>query len=130
MIALDTHVWIWWVHADEQLSNAQAQIIQANEADVIGVSAISVWEVATLVEYRRLELPCPLREWFDKALRYPGIRVLELTPEIAIGSTQLPGEFHRDPADQVIVATARFYDCPLVTSDRRIRSYAHVTTVA
>jgi PIN domain nuclease of toxin-antitoxin system len=115
MIILDTHIWVWWAHASEQLTSPQAQIIEANETDVIGVSAISVWEVAKLVQYNRLELPCPLHEWFDKALSYPGIRLLELTPEIAIGSTQLPGEFHRDPADQIIVATARSYDCPLVT---------------
>jgi PIN domain nuclease of toxin-antitoxin system len=130
MIVLDTHVWVWWTHASERLSRPQMQTIQANETEVIGISAISVWEVAKLVEYGRLELPCPLREWFDKALRYPGIRLLELTPEIAVGSTQLPGEFHRDPADQIIVATARFYNCPLVTSDVKILNYPHVKTVA
>ncbi len=130
MIVLDTHIWVWWVHASEQLTGSQAQIVQANETDVIGVSAISVWEVAKLVEYGRLELPCPLNEWFNKALNYPGIRLLEITPEIAIGSTQLPGEFHRDPADQIIVATARFYDCPLITSDSKILTYPHVKTVA
>jgi PIN domain nuclease of toxin-antitoxin system len=130
MIVLDTHVWVWWTHASEQLTGPQTGIIEANEADIIGVSAISVWEVAKLVQYRRLELPCSLHEWFDKALRYPGVRVLELTPEIAIGSTQLPGEFHRDPADQIIAATARFYDCPPVTSDRRLLRYTHVKTVA
>jgi PIN domain nuclease of toxin-antitoxin system len=130
MIVLDTHIWLWWAHASEQLSDAQAQIIQANEKDTIGVSAISVWEVPKLVEYGRLELPCPLREWFSEALSYPGIRLLDLTPEIAIESTQLPGEFHRDPADQIIVATARFYDCPLITSDNKILNYSHVKTVA
>ncbi len=58
-----------------------------------------------------------------------GIHLLALTPEIAIESTRLPGEFHRDPADQIIVATARMYDCPLVTSDEKILNYPHVTTV-
>lgn len=130
MIVLDTHIWVWWAHATEQLTGPQVQIIQSNETDVIGVSAISVWEVAKLVEWRRLELPCPLNEWFNKALSYPGIRLLELTPEIAIGSTQLPGEFHRDPADQIIVATARVYDCPLITSGSKILTYPHVKTVA
>ena len=130
MIILDTHVWVWWAHASERLTSPQARIIQASETDVIGVSVISVWEIAKLVEYDRLELPCPLREWFDKALSYPGIRVVELTPEIAIRSTELPGEFHRDPADQIIVATARVYDCPLITSDDKILKYPHVRTVA
>jgi PIN domain nuclease of toxin-antitoxin system len=120
---------VWWVHQDEHLTNAQAEIIEANETDVIGVSAISVWEVAKLVEYKRLELPCPLQQWFDEALKYPGISLIALTPEIAIESSQLPGEFHRDPADQIIVSTARIYDCPLVTSDHKIQKYPYVKTV-
>jgi PIN domain nuclease of toxin-antitoxin system len=130
MIVLDTHIRVWWVHADERLTRTQAEVIEANETDVIGVSAISCWEIAKLVEYGRLELPCSLEEWFEDALSYPGIRLLELTPEIAIESTQLPGEFHRDPADQMIVATARVYGCPLVTSDGRLLEYPHVETIA
>jgi PIN domain nuclease of toxin-antitoxin system len=62
----------------------------------------------------------------DTALQYPGIQLLALTPEIAVESTRLPGEFHRDPADQIIVATARIYDCPLLTVDDRILKYPHV----
>ncbi len=130
MIVLDTHIWVWWVHGDERLTRAQAEVIEANETDVIGVSAISCWEIAKLVERGRLELPYPLEEWFEDALSYPGIRLFELTPEIAIESTQLPGEFHRDPADQMIVATARVYGCPLVTSDDRLLEYPHVETIA
>jgi PIN domain nuclease of toxin-antitoxin system len=130
MIVLDTHIWVWWVHGDERLTRTQAEVIEANETDVIGVSAISCWEIAKLVEYGRLELPCSLEEWFEDALSYPGIHLLELTPEIAIESTQLPGEFHRDPADQMIVATARVYGCPLVTSDGRLLEYTHVETIA
>ena len=130
MIVLDTHIWVWWAHGDEQLTRAQAEAIETNEADVIGVSAISCWEIAKLVEYRRLELPCSLSEWFEQALSYPGIRLLELTPEIAIESTQLPREFHRDPADQLIVATARIHSCPLVTSDSMLLKYPNVETIA
>jgi PIN domain nuclease of toxin-antitoxin system len=128
MIVLDTHIWVWWVHEGEQLTQAQREVITANETDLIGVSAISCWEIAKLVEYGRLELPCSLEEWFEQALSYPGVQLLALTPEIAIESTRLPGEFHRDPADQMIVATARMYGCPLVTSDDKILSYPHVTT--
>ena len=130
MIILDTHIWVWWVHGDQRLTSAQAQIIESNETEAIGVSAISVWEVAKLVEYNRLELPCPLHEWFKEALSYPGIRLIDLTPDIAIESTQLPGAFHRDPADQIIVATARLYDCPLVTSDSKILNYRYIKAVA
>ena len=107
MIILDTHVWVWWVHGDERLTHAQAETIEANEGDEIGVSAISCWEVAKLVERGRLDLPCTLEEWFDLALNYPGMRLIGLTPAIVIESTSLPGQFHRDPSDQIIVATAR-----------------------
>ena len=130
MIVLDTHTWVWWVHGQKELTNTQAEIIEANEQDTIGVSAISCWEVAKLVERGRLELPCSLGEWFELALGYPGVSLLELTPEIAIESTRLPGQFHRDPADQIIVATARVYGCPLVTSDGKILEYCHVETVS
>ena len=98
MILLDTHIWVWWVHGDDRLTSNQSEIIQANETDVIGVSAISCWEIAKLVELGRLELPAPLEKWFEQALSYPGIRIIELTPEISTASTRLPGEFHRDPA--------------------------------
>jgi PIN domain nuclease of toxin-antitoxin system len=129
VIVLDTHIWVWWVHGDARLTPAQLSQLQQHEARGLGVSAISCWEVAKLVEYGRLALPSPVAEWFDRALAYPGLRLLPLTPRIALESTQLPGSFHRDPADQIIVATARIYDRPLLTSDGRILSYPHVRTL-
>ena len=126
MIVLDTHVWVWWSHDLDRLTQPQRQMIAANENDLIGISAISCWEVAKLVEVGRLTLPVALDDWFEEALSYPGIQLLALSPEIAIESTRLPGEFHRDPADQIIVATARIYDCALLTQDEKILNYAHV----
>lgn len=126
MIVLDTHIWIWWVHDDAQLPVNYKTYIQGEEANSLGVSMISLWEVAKLVEGGRLTLPVSVQDWLDQAMNYPGIRVLELTPEIIVDSTQLPGTFHRDPADQLIVATARVYNCPVVTIDRKIRAYPHV----
>jgi PIN domain nuclease of toxin-antitoxin system len=79
-----------------------------------------------LVEYGRLTLPIAIDVWLAQALAYPGIQLLELTPQVAVESTQLPDVFHRDPADQIIVATARVYSCALVTLDRKIRAYPHV----
>jgi PIN domain nuclease of toxin-antitoxin system len=126
MIVLDTHIWIWWVHDDAQLPSNYKSYIQAHELTGLGISIISCWEVAKLVQVGRLTLPIAVREWLDQAMNYPGVRVLELTPDIIVDSTQLPGSFHRDPADQLIVATARGYDCPIVTIDRKIRAYPHV----
>ena len=62
MIVLDTHVWVWWVHGDERLTSSQLEIIEANEDGEIGISAISLWEIAKLVENRRLELPVSLEK--------------------------------------------------------------------
>lgn len=130
MLVLDTHIWIWWVHNDPLLTPSQSEAIAAKEREVLGISAISCWEVAKLVEYKRLELPCSLEDWFEQALHYPGVRILELTPKIAVESCRLPGPFHRDPADQMIVATARIHDCPLVTSDRKLLDYPFVSTIS
>ncbi len=129
MIVLDTHVWVWWVHGDKQLPAPHYAYLQAREAQGLGVSIISCWEVAKLVEYNRLTLPLPVDAWLDQALTYPGIRLLDLTPRIVVESTQLPGTFHRDPADQMIVATARVHNCPLLTLDDKILKYPHVQLV-
>jgi len=126
MIILDTHIWIWWVHGDSSLSTSTRALLDSSEQTGIAVSAISCWEVAKLVERGRLTLPCPVFDWFQQALAYPGVRLIELSPHICVESTQLPGEFHRDPADQIIVATARVLDVPLVTADSKILEYPHV----
>src|SRR5262245_55696133 len=126
MIVLDTHVWVWWVHGDPQLPTNHFTYLQAEETQGLGVSIISCWEVAKLVETKRLTLPLPVETWLGHALGYPGVRLLDLTPRIVVESTQLPGVFHRDPADQMIVATARVYNCSLITVDRKILQYPHV----
>lgn len=128
MTILDTHIWIWLVTGDPRLLQDYTDYIQENEADGLGVCAISCWEVAKLVERSRIKLSLPVSDWLTAALAYPGIRLLDLSPEVSVESTQLPGAFHRDPADQIIVATARLYACPLVTMDRQIQAYAYVQT--
>lgn len=129
MIMLDTHIWVWWVLDIAKLTAAQRQALADNERGRIGVSVISCWEVANMAERNRFQSAVPVSEWMDTALRYPGVELLALTPEIAVASTQLPGDFHRDPADRIIVATARAHQCPLVTSDRPIRRYPYVETI-
>ena len=130
MILLDTHAWVWWVHGDARLSEEQRNMLDARTVEGIGVSIISCWEVAKLVEYGRLKLPQDVAKWLEVALSYPGVRLLDLTPAIVVESTRLPQPFHKDPADQMIVATARIHDCPLVTGDDKILNYAHVRTVS
>jgi PIN domain nuclease of toxin-antitoxin system len=105
------------------------ELLKRHEASGLGVSIISCWEIAKLVEYERLDLPRPVEEWLAQALRYPGIRLLSLTPRIVVESTRLPGSFHRDPADQLIVATARVLSTSLATVDRKILDYDGVETI-
>jgi PIN domain nuclease of toxin-antitoxin system len=76
MIVLDTHIWVWWVDDSQQLRDRQRQIIQGNVQSGLGVSAISCWEVAKLVEYRRLELACAVEEWMEQVLQYQHVRTL------------------------------------------------------
>ncbi len=100
--------------------------IREHETDGLGVSMISCWEVAKLIELKRLSFEIDVLDWINQALSYPGIQLIEFSPRIAVESTKLPGEFHRDPADQIIVATARVHDCPLLTMDKKILDYKHV----
>jgi PIN domain nuclease of toxin-antitoxin system len=108
------------------LAPSARHVIEQHETAGLGVSIISCWEVAKLVQVGRLVLPCPVSEWIQKALSYPGVRLVQLSPRVVVESTQLPGQFHRDPADQMIVATARVLGVPVVTADERILAYEHV----
>jgi PIN domain nuclease of toxin-antitoxin system len=129
LILIDTHAWVWWADGDAQLSVAHRRAIADAEGESVGLSVISCWEVAKLVEVGKLTLAIPVREWIDAALALPGVALLPLTPTIAVESTQLPGTFHRDPADQIIVATARVHDIPLLTLDAKILAYSEVKKV-
>jgi PIN domain nuclease of toxin-antitoxin system len=128
VILLDTHIWIWWVDENVRLPAQYRTYIAEHVSQGLGVSIISCWEVAKLVEYQRITLTRPVEGWIEEALCYPGMHLLDLTPRIVVESTQLPETFYRNPADQLIVATARVFDCPLVTVDTRILNYPHVET--
>jgi PIN domain nuclease of toxin-antitoxin system len=127
MILLDTHAWIWWASGTKGLSRGAARRIVA--ASGLGVSVISVWEVAMLVAKGRLGLDRDVAVWIEQALALPRVCLVPLSPAVAIASTRLPGEFHGDPADRMLVATSLAEGCPLVTRDERIRAYPHVRTV-
>lgn len=129
MILMDTHIWVWFADESDQLTEHHKQVIEHHRVDGLGVSVISCWEVAKLVEYNRLKLACPIEEWIESATTLLGVQLIELTPRIAITSTKLPGNFHRDPADQIIVATAQVYDLELLTADEKILKYDYVRTV-
>jgi PIN domain nuclease of toxin-antitoxin system len=132
VIVLDTHVWLWMVDGERSQLTAQAiqEIDDASRRGDIVVSAISVWEVAMLEAKGRISLSRPVDDWVRSALRAPGSRLLPLSPEIAIESTRLPGSAHGDPADRILIASARVTGGQLATRDRVILDYAEGGHVA
>lgn len=124
MIVLDTHAWIWVVAGDRTLSGeARSAIETAAAAGAVLVPAIVVWELAMLEARGRITLAKPCPEWVDDALAAPGFALAPLSPDVAVESVRLPQPFHDDPADRLIVATARVAGAALVTRDRRILDY-------
>ncbi len=128
MIALDTHIWFYFVNDGPEDLSPQAQKA-INDSEVLGVSIISCWEIAMLVAKERLRLSIDVQDWITRALSYKGIKLLELTPEIAVLATRLPGEFHKDPADRIIVASCLKLGVALLTLDQNIKKWGHIQTI-
>jgi PIN domain nuclease of toxin-antitoxin system len=134
LLILDTHVWIWLMEGSDRLAApAQRRIEQAVPAEALRVCAISVWEAAMLEAKGRILFNDDCTAWVRRALAAPGLSLFALTPEIAIASTRLPGALHGDPADRLIVATARCCSATLITADLAILAYGkagHVRTLS
>lgn len=124
-VLLDTHALVWLLEGNERLGSTSRDLINvAASSSVLFVSAITPWEIAMLVSKNRLTLAQDVGEWLHDALSLPGIRLEPLSVEVSVGSTRLPGEFHADPADRIIVATARHLGAVLITEDKLILGYA------
>lgn len=130
MILLDTQMWIWLIQGSSRLTTAMRDAISSQGVAGALVSVISCWEVAKKVQRGKLELDRDVALWIYQGLAHPSIEVVGLSPRIMIEANSLPGEFHRDPADQMIVATARILDVPILTADSKILAYPHVRKVA
>lgn len=127
---LDTHVLIWWLNDRKRLSSAQREVVGSVHPEMpLLVSDISLWEVATLHSLGRIRLSIPLREWLDKAAAPPLVQRHGISPAIAAEVAALPESFHRDPADRILVATARVLGATLLTQDRRIVDAALADTL-
>ena len=131
MIVLDTHTLVWWASGIKaQVSVAAMEAIEAEmPGGDIFVSSISAWELAMLVDRGRIDLSMDIERWLSVVGQIEAVRFVQMDNEIALKSVALPGEFHKDPADRIIVATARKFAAPLVTADERIRAYPHVKTI-
>jgi PIN domain nuclease of toxin-antitoxin system len=129
MILLDTHTWIWSHSATKLLSDNVKKLIKKTLIDQRAIASISIWEFAMMVVKGRIRVKIDPKLWLDNAIRNSGLKVIELSPEIALESCNLPGNFHKDPADQIIVATARIHNLTLLTKDRKILNYRHVNAL-
>jgi PIN domain nuclease of toxin-antitoxin system len=127
---LDTHTWIWWNLRPKNLSQKVLKLIENGDAyDELLLSAISPWEFSKLLEKGRIGISTNPGEWIYTALEMPKLRFVHLTPMIAYHSTVLPKPFHDEPADQIIVATAREESATIITKDKRILNYKYVQSL-
>ena len=125
-LLLDTHIWVRWLSSDQPLP--EDLIRQIEEAEQLAVSAISCWEVAYLAKKKRLELPMTVSEWMHAALSGSGVEVINLSPEIAVKSAELP-DVHRDPADRFIIATTLECGFHLVSFDECFKKYGCISNL-
>lgn len=130
-LLLDTHTWIWFVEGNKTLSlKVRTLITDAITHHAAFIAAISVWELGLLEAKGRLKLNVPCLEWAQQALDISGINIMPLSPAIAIESSNLPGNFHDDPADRMIIATARVEGLTVLTRDQKILDYSTQKYVA
>jgi len=130
VILLDTHSLIWWVNETNRLSpSAKAAIDGGTAGGRRLVSSISAWEMALLVKSGRIGFTGTVPAWLAQVQRFRPMAFIPVDNEIGIEAVNLPGEFHKDPADRIIVATARKFGAPIITADEKIRAYRHVRSI-
>jgi PIN domain nuclease of toxin-antitoxin system len=124
-LLLDTHAAIW-ITRNERLAPRAAEAMNAahQASGIVFISPITAWEVGLLVSRNRLNLLMTPQRWFDRLLEVPGMQLAEISPDILIASSFLPGEPPRDPADRIILATARDLGATLITRDRLLLKYS------
>ena len=130
MILLDTHPLIWFTQGHDRLGDRARQIMEAKiKADAVKISPITFWETSMLVQKGRVTFEQSILDWMH-AILGKALSLAEMSPEIAISAGELPGSIHGDPADRLIIATARTLGCPLLTADRQILAYGAAGHVA
>ena len=130
MILLDTQSLIWLTGDKKKLSLKALRYIEKSiSKKEIFVSSFSIWEISLLVKKGRLKLTTDIASWIEQIEDLNILQFIPIDNEIAIKSVFLPGSFHQDPADRIIIATALVYGASIITSDRRILKYPHVQSI-
>ena len=128
---LDTHILLWWLRRDPRLPGAYLDVLNgASTESPLLLSEISLWEIATLHSLGRIEFDLPLRDWLDRATAPPLVQKVGISTAIAAEVAAIPDSFHRDPADRLIVATARVFGAKLMTCDQKIVNSGLVEVLA
>lgn len=121
-VLLDTHVWIWWLTGQNDLPAADRDALDALAAkSPPALSAISLWEAQMLHARGRFEIDGGFDPWLSHAAASDVVNLVALDVAVVLALDRLPESFHGDPADRIIVATARAHDLPIATHDRKIR---------
>lgn len=124
-VLLDTHVWVWLMEGRRGVQSEALKLMErAADSSSLRVSIISAWEIAMLEAKGRLRFDVPCEEWVERAFGVPGLSLMPLTPTICVRSCRLPEEFPGDPADRLIVSTAREIGAILMTRDEAMLRYA------
>jgi len=126
---LDTHILVWWLLGVKRLTAAQSHVLKDIESNrqSVALSAMSLRELAKLIQDRWFEVDATLEAWLDVVESHPLISVIPITAKVAAESVKLGADFPRDPADQIIVATARCHGLTLITADDAIRKWGRVS---
>ncbi|MGI9214219.1 MAG: type II toxin-antitoxin system VapC family toxin [Gammaproteobacteria bacterium] len=125
-IIIDTHIFLWLMEGSSDLKESEIELInKVIHNGQILVPSISIWEIAMLQKLGKITLSMPIKYWIEQSLNQKGIVIAAFDTEILIESVFLPGNFHKDPADRMIVATSRIKKVPLLTHDQRIIDYSN-----
>ncbi len=125
-LLLDTHIWIWYAKGDRQrLTTDAARRLEAwDRQGALFLSVMSVWELGLLNAKHRIHLRLSISEWLDAFFARTRFQIIGLDISVALDANRLPGEFHSDPVDRILVATTRHHELTLLTEDKKILDYA------
>jgi PIN domain nuclease of toxin-antitoxin system len=128
-LLLDTHVWIW-SQEEPALLHLRARKAIDDRSNNCAVSVISEMEIARLALRNKITLGVSVEEWIQRTITVLGASEIEIGRTIAMEAYRLPGEFHKDPADRILVATARIHGMTLVSADERLLGYRHLNLIS